>query len=385
MIPFDEARRVVLERVHPLPSWEEDFFSALGCALAEEVVSDRALPPFSCSAVDGFALCSSDTASLSAFRLVGASFAGGHCSIVLKQGEAVRIATGAPLPQGADAVVREEDAQLDEGWVKISRRPLPGEYIRRAGQEIEPGVAVFFPGTPLGPWEVGMLASLGRSKVLVHRRPRVAIFAIGDELRELHEADPAREFVGSNSYMLAAAVFECGAIPVRLGIVRDDLEEVVERMGEGLGYDMAVTSGGSGRGKRDLAREALAALGATLVFDQVAVKPGGSSAFAFKDGVPLFCLPGGPAAAFLGFEAFVRPALRKMMGFLDPFRPRVKAIVGEALSRGERTTLLLGRVEAEGERYRFTRVKGKVNAIAILPELTQSLPEGEEVAVELLL
>lgn len=385
MIPFDEARRVVLECVHPLPSREEDFFSALGCVLAEEVVSDRALPPFCCSAVDGFALCSSDAASLSAFRLVGASFAGGQCSIALKRGEAVRIATGAPLPQGADAVVREEDAQLDGGWVKISRKPLPGEHVRRAGQEVGRGEAVLFPGTPLGPWEVGTLASLGRSKVLVHRRPRVAIFAVGDELRELHEADPAKEFVGSNSYMLAAAVSECGAIPVRLGIVRDDLSEVVGRMGEGLGYDMAVTSGGSGRGKRDLAREALVALGATLVFDRVAVRPGGSSAFAFKDGVPLFCLPGGPAAAFLVFEAFVRPALRRMMGFPDPFRPRVRAVVGEALSRGEGTTLLLGRVEAEGERYRFIRARGKADAIAILPGLPQSLSEGEEVTVELLL
>lgn len=382
-VSFQEARLIALDVVYPLPPEEEALPLAFGRVLAEAVIADRGLPPSDCSAVDGFAIRLFDPEPL---QIIGEAFAGGERPQRLRLGEAIRVTTGALLPEGAEAVLKEEEVSLNDNRLLLLRRPLRGENIRRKGQEISQGTCVLPEGTLLGPLEIGRLSSVGRSKVFVHRRPQGAILAIGDELRELEEADPAKDLVASNSFMLAACLDESGALPVRLGIARDDPLEILRKLLEGLHYDAVVTTGGSGRGGRDFMREALKALEAKVLFDQVSVRPGGSTILALKDGIPLFCLPGGPGAAFLAFEAFARPALRRMLGFPLPFRPRAQAVVIEEISKEEGIALLvLGRVEGMGGRYRFTKGWEKANAVAILPEEAPGVHRGEEVEVELLL
>ena len=385
-VSFQEARFIALEAVRPLPSEEEALPLALGRVLAEAVIADRDLPPSDCSAVDGFAIRLSDAASPEHLQVIGEAFAGGGRPEQLREGEAIRITTGAILPEGAEAVVKEEEVAFDGDRLLLLRRPLRGENVRRSGREVPKGACVLSEGTPLGPLEIGRLSSVGRSKVAVFRRPKVAVLAIGDELRELEEADPTKDLVASNSYMLAACLVESGALPVRLGVARDDLLEVSLKLTEGLHYDAVVTAGGSGRGEKDLVRETLKAGGCEVLFDRVPVRPGGSSALALKGGVPIFCLPGGPGAAFLAFEAFARPAVRRMLGFHFPFRPRVKAVAVEGIPKEEGITLLiLGRVEWERGRCCFARTREKANAVAILPEEVRGVDRREEVEVELLL
>lgn len=402
MIGFKEARLMALEGIRPLPPEEETLLLAFGRVLAEAAVADRDLPSGDSSAVDGFALRLSDLASTS-LQVTGKAFAGGgpeggpSCHTPLREGEAIRVTTGVLLPKGADAVVKEEEVLLDGDRLLLLKRPILGENIRRRGEEVPKGACLLPEGTPLTPVEIGRLASIGRSKVRVYRRPRVAVLAIGDELRELEEVDPTRDVFASNSYMLFACLLESGALPVRLGVARDDLLEVSLKLTEGLGYDAVVTTGGSGRGEKDLVRAALTALGAKLLFDHVPVRPGGSSILALKDRVPIFCLPGGPGACFLAFEAFVRPAVRRMIGFPllfsegdrgglspSPFRLRAKARTIEGIPKEEGTALLiLGRVEGEGG-DRFVRTREKANAVVILPEEALGVDPGEEVFVDLL-
>ncbi len=313
---------------------------AQGRVLAEAVVSSRCLPPFDNSAMDGYAVRRADAAGAAPgapveLRVAFEVPAGAAAERALEPGEAARILTGAPLPAGADAVVRQEDTERDGAAVRLLVEPGPRENVRDAGEDVDVGDRVLEPGRVLGPAELGLLASLGRTVVAVNQRHRDAILSGGDEMVEPDGDAAGGRIVSSNSWSLAAHCRELGADPLYLGIARDTPEDVERHLGAGLGADVLVSSAGVSVGDHDHVRGALEKLGCELLFWGVKMKPGYPLAFGrFPGGGPLvFGLPGNPVSAMVTFEQFVRPVLRKMMGHRSWFRPLVEARLLEDLDK----------------------------------------------------
>lgn len=308
-LPVGEAQRIVLEATPRLGLETVPVASALGRVLGEPVDSPRTLPPDDNSAMDGFAVRAADLATASegreaVLRIAFEVPAGGRAERALESGEAARIFTGAPIPPGADCVVRQEDAGWDDEHVRISLAAPPGENVRPAGEDVRAGDRVLDAGTRVGPAEIGMLAALGRSVVAVHQRPRVAILSGGDELVEPDGDVSGGRIVSSNSYSLAAQCREAGAVPVYLGIARDTPGEIEARLRAGLRADAIVSSAGVSVGDRDHVRGVLEKLGCTIEFWGVLMKPGYPLVFGrFAEGGPLvFGLPGNPVSAMMTFE-----------------------------------------------------------------------------------
>lgn len=336
-ISVPEARALVLEAARPLAPEIVPFELALGRVLAEAVVSGRTLPPADCSAMDGYAVRAADVARAGArLRVAYEVAAGGLAPRALVDGEAARIFTGAPIPPGADTVVRQEDTEARAGEVRVLVAVPRGESVREAGEDVRSGDLVLAPGGRVGPAEVGMLASLGHTLAHVHRRPRVAVLSGGDELVEPHEAPTHGRIVSSNAYSLAAQCREAGAIPNNLGIARDTPAELERLLRAGLGADVLVSSAGVSVGDHDHVRPTLEKLGVRLVFWGVEMKPGYPVTFgraAGPDGAFVFGLPGNPVSAMVTFELFVRPLLLRLAGRRDLARPEVAAIAGERFSK----------------------------------------------------
>lgn len=328
---------MILGQVAPLGAETLSTPEALGRVLASPVVSGRRLPPCDNSAMDGYAVRLADVAAPPAeLRVAFEVPAGAVADKRLGPGEAARVLTGAPLPPGADAVVRQEDAERLGDRLRVLVAPGARENVRDAGEDVEIGQRVLEPGATLGPAQLGLLASLGRSTVSVHQRPRVAILSGGDELVEPDGDASGGRIVSSNSWSLAAHCRELGAEPVYLGIARDTPEDVEARMRAGMGADVLVSSAGVSVGDRDHVRDVLAALGCRLLFWGVEMKPGYPLAFGRFEagaGALVFGLPGNPVSALVTFEQFVRPALRKMMGFRSLFRPLLRARLGAPLHK----------------------------------------------------
>lgn len=351
-----EALAVVLESAGPLPLERILVRDAPGRVLGEDVVSGRTLPPADCSAMDGYATRSEDLrgaaeASPVTLRVAFEVAAGASSGSAIAVGEAARIFTGAPVPRGADTVVRQEDTSREGETVLVRVAAPPRENVRPAGEDVRSGDLVLRSGSRLGPAEVGLLASLGRSEIAVHQRPRVAILSGGDELVEI-DGDPAQgRIVSSNSHSLAAQCREAGADPFYLGIARDtpdDLEAVLRR---GLGADVLVSSAGVSVGDRDYVRPVLEKLGCSLVFWGVRMRPGHPLVFGrFGERGPLvFGLPGNPVSAMVTFEQFVRPLLRRQLGHSRIFRPTLRARLAEDFrKKGDRLHFVRVRLEREG-------------------------------------
>jgi molybdopterin molybdotransferase len=314
---------------------------ALGRALAESVVSTRRLPPADNSAMDGYAVRRADLAAASPtapvpLRVAFTLAAGDSARDSLGAGQAARVFTGAPIPGGADAVVRQEDTERDGERVLVRVAPEPAEHVRSAGEDVEIGERVLEEGDRIGPAHVGMLASLGRTVVAVHQRPRVAILSGGDELVEPDGDVSGGRIVSSNSWSISAQCREIGADPVYLGIARDTREDIERRLRAGLVADVVVSSAGVSVGDRDYVREVLEKLGCRLLFWGVRIKPGYPLAFGRFEGdagALVFGLPGNPVSAMMTFEQFVRPALRRMAGARRLFRPVVRARLAETLRK----------------------------------------------------
>ncbi|HEV3265943.1 MAG TPA: gephyrin-like molybdotransferase Glp [Acidimicrobiales bacterium] len=334
MIPLDEARRYVLGHCQPLAPQDLRIDEAVGCALAESIVSTVPVPPFDNSAVDGFAYLSTPTGQLPA-RLVLADvvMAGVHPSHRVRPGEAVRVMTGAPIPPGTDTVCMLEHARFDPAGdtVVIEHPPPRGANVRYAGEDVSPGVQVLSAGSVVGPAHVGVLASVGREWVSAHPRPRVGVLSTGDELHEGSDPLGPAGIRDSNRHLLMAQVAMAGCHPVDLGIVGDDLEVIAAGMARGADEaDALVISGGVSVGDRDLVKFALEALAAGAMRSMlVAVKPAKPLAFGILADaqVPVFGLPGNPVSAMVSFELFARPGLRRLAGHRRINRP---VIVGRA-------------------------------------------------------
>jgi len=336
-----EALSVILDATPVLGAETLAARDALGRVLAETVVSGRRLPPSDNSAMDGYAVRAAECAGAGpdtpvvldvAFEVA----AGAAPERSLSPGESARIFTGAPIPPGADAVVRQEDTERDADRVRVRVAAAPGAHIRRAGEDVGIGDPVFEPGVRLGPAHLGMLASLGRSVVSVHQRPRVAILSGGDELVEPDGEITGGRIVSSNSYSIAAQCLELGAEPVYLGIARDTPEDLERHVRAGLRADVIVSSAGVSVGDHDHVRDVFEKVGCIFRFWGVKMKPGYPLAFGgLDDGGDrlVFGLPGNPVSAMMTFEQFVRPALRKMMGHRRLFRPTLRAVLLETLHK----------------------------------------------------
>jgi molybdopterin molybdotransferase len=336
LVPFDQARAAVLERLRPLPAREVPLGDALGCVLADDVTAAEDLPPFANSAMDGFAVRAADLAGASdqepvALEVTGEVFAGTARLPTVQAGGAARIMTGGPLPPGADAVVPVEQATVDGDAVRIRLAPGERQFVREAGEDVRAGTVVLERGRVLDPAAVGMLASVGRRLVPVHPKPRVTVVSTGDELVDPGDPLGPGQIRDSNSWLLVAQARAAGADAFRCGKLRDDPEAL--RRGFALAAaegDLVLTSGGVSVGERDYTKQVLAELGDVRSF-RVAMQPGMPQAFGFAAGTPLYGLPGNPVSCFVVFEVLVRPALRRLAGHPDDRldRPRVVARLGE--------------------------------------------------------
>ncbi len=324
MISIEQALSLIRREVRVLPAVKLPFADALGFVLAEDVFADAPMPPFAAASVDGYAVVAADGPGLR--RIVGDQMAGYVAGLRVEPGSAARVTTGAPIPPGADTMVMIEYTAERDGQVDIQTDNIQaGANIRPVGQDIEQGQLVLPKGALLGPPELGLLGTVGKTDVSVYRRPKVAVMSTGDEIVEPHETPQPGQIRDANRFSLMSVVRQTGAEPIDLGIVRDkagSLEATIER---GLAEaDALLTSGGVSMGQLDLVKPYLARRG-TVHFGRVNTKPGKPVTFATVDGKPCFAMPGFPVSALVSFEVFVRPALLKMAGHRRIYRPREQA------------------------------------------------------------
>ena len=331
-LSVDEALERILAKVRRLDPVAMDLLDSLGATLAEDVVADRDVPPFRNSAMDGYAVIGLDVAEVpKRLVVVGDIAAGAVPTRPIVPGEAMRIMTGAPLPDGADTVVRVEDTDNGASAVTISVATRPGTSVRAAGEDLRKGETVLMRGTVLRAAEIGVLATLGHQTVQVTRQPRVAVLSTGDEIVELDAPLGPGQIRDANRYSLASAARAAGARPIPLGIVRDTADDLRRALRDAASQaDVIVTSGGVSVGDHDHVKPVVDELG-SMDFWSIAIRPGRPLAFGEIGGTLIFGLPGNPVSALLGFELFVRPALLKMAGRTLLQRPRAAATLDDPL------------------------------------------------------
>jgi molybdopterin molybdotransferase len=394
MISVEEALERILAEISPLPVTSVPLPEALGLVLAENVVAQEDIPPFANSAMDGFALLSRDSKMSSEqpprLRVTGGVAAGYVADHAVEEGTAMRIMTGAPVPEGADTVIQVELTRSDgpdSEWVEILQAVAPGNNIRPAGEDMHKGQTVLVQGTEIGPWEIGILATLGWAMVPVIRRPHAAILGTGDEVIDVDQPLQPGKIRNSNSYLLEAAVRRAGAVPHRLGVARDTVESLREKFTQALQYDLIIPSGGVSVGDFDLVKNIMAEQG-KINFWRINMRPGKPVAFGHIGGKPLLGLPGNPVSAAVTFELFARPVIRKMLGHTRLFRPQVDVVVEDGASdQAMRRHYVRAHVEWRDGRFvaRTTGNQGShimtsllnANALVIVPEGGVEVPPGD--------
>ena len=415
MLSVEEAQARILGMFRTLESERKPLLDALGQVLAEDVVSTLDIPPLTNSAMDGYAVRYEAIAGATydnprELRVIGHLAAGQLPEQEVSGVNAVRIMTGAPIPSGADTVAPFEETDeferkgLGMGPLDITeimvRTDVPrGSNLRPAGQDVQKGQMVLKKGALLRPSEIGVLASLGRDTVEVTRRPVVAVIATGDELLEPGEPPAAGKIYNSNSYSVAAAVLRYGGIPRMLGIARDNLESMNDKLEEGLTADMLLTSAGVSRGDYDIVKDVLASRG-EIDFWSVRMRPAKPLAFGVFPGpggrkVPHIGLPGNPVSALVAFEELVRPAILKMQGRTDLGKPVVRAALEDDIVNGDERRVYARAVITRRDGRYYARLTGDqgsgvltsmalANGLAICPEDVPVMKAGEEVDVQML-
>ena len=412
-LSIPEALERILTAAEPLSQEEIPLEECVGRALAQDAFATATLPPWDNSAMDGYAvryedLVGAQPASPVVLRVIGEIRAGGAALGTLRRGEAVRIMTGAPVPQGADAIVRVEDTDAEKstpGQVEILTSPSPGKAIRPGGQDMSEGEKLLGAGTCLGPGQIGLLAATGSTKVRVHRRPRVAVLSNGDEIApvsEFHRVRSGEAIPETNGPTLSAAVRSAGGIPLPLGIARDTPESIIEKVNEARRRkaDVLVTSGGASMGEHDLFKRVLDGIGFKLDFWRVKMRPGTPFSFGFLTDdeaplLPVFGLPGNPASSFVTFQVLCRPFLLKIAGHGRIHRPVLLARAGETFRSPVHLTFFF-RVKFRGDPASpevmgtgsqtsgLVRGQGLAQGLAVVPEGVEEIREGETIRVILL-
>ena len=391
------AQHCVLESVAAFGAEQVKLEQSLGRVLAEEVRANRDQPPYDISAMDGYALRSADLGAIPAtLEIIEDIKAGDMPTKTLAPGQCARIMTGAPMPQGADAVIRVEDTEAKpDNRVQINQAVKPGNDIRRLGENMRNGEVVLTPGTAITPGVIGVLATVKRAQVQVYRRPRVAILSTGNELEGLDEPVDPNKIPNSNSYALMGQVQALGIEPVLLGIARDDPDELARYLKRGLEYDVLLVSGGTSVGVHDYVRPTIEALGAQMLFWRVSMKPGHPVAFGKVGEKVIFGLPGNPVSSMVCFEEFVVPALRCMMGHARTHRRTIEARLTHNVKhqpgRTEFIRVLLAKEEG-GYTATSTGAQGsgmllsmaRADGLAVVPAECNGLTAGSTVAVQLL-
>jgi len=419
MISVEQALEKILAYVDILEEEEKPILDCLGQVLAEDIYSGIDVPPLDNSAMDGYAVQSRDTRNASSespqfLSVIGMVAAGSISEREVTPGTAIRIMTGAPIPKGADSVVKFEDTDELLRRASTIDQQLPTEIgilceakaglnIRRAGEDITKGSIVLSKGVVIRPSEIGVLASLGHSKVIVIRRPVIAILATGDELVEINQPLPQGKIYNSNTYSMAALVLRYGGIPKILGIALDSEDSLVAKLRQGFETDMLITTGGVSKGDYDVVKDILAKEG-EITFWTVRVKPGKPLAFGTIRGdskagivrnIPHLGLPGNPVSSMVTFELFVRPSILKMMGKKNLAKPTVEAVLENSIVNRDGRRVLARAVVRERDGRYFARLTGpqgsgiltsmsSANGLVIVPEDKEKVAAGDMVQVMML-
>jgi len=400
MLGVDDALARILAHLTPLPEVDLSLLAAQGLVAARDVTSRVDIPPYRNSAMDGYAVRSADTADAPVMlRVVGTVAAGSVSDRSISPGEAIRIMTGAPVPDGADAVVRFEEtdersrpANTDRDQITIERPIRVSENVREAGEDIRSGQTVVQAGQVVDPAIIGVLAAIGHATVAVHRRPRVAVLSTGDELLDAGSSLAPGQIRDSNGPMLASLVNQAGGEAVPLGIARDTAEGLHERLSRLDDIDLIITSGGVSVGDYDIVKVVLGSEGAIDIW-QVRMKPGKPLAFGTLRDTPLLGLPGNPAAAFVSFYQFARPAIRTLLGHQRFGLPEEDATLTTSIeNRGRRRHFVRAhaRRSPHGVEVRPAGGHGsgqltpitRANCFIVVPEARESIDAGEVVRIQ---
>jgi len=405
LLSVEQARERILSHFQPVTT---ETLPLAGCSnrvLAQDIAATSDLPPFSNSSMDGFAVRAADVldatpASPHNLRVVADIPAGSYPTISLAPGEAARIMTGAPVPEGADAVIPVEETNFDNldagtpapNEVRVFKSAKPGDNVRPRGMDLHTGEVVLNKGRILKPQDLGLLAMLGFANVLVYRKPRIASFSSGDELLPVDAPLEEGKIRDSNSYTIAALIEEAGAEVIRLGVAKDNPDSVqalLEKAVE-LNVDLILSSAGVSVGAFDFVKQVIESNG-KMDFWRVNMRPGKPLAFGEYKSIPFIGLPGNPVSSFVGFEVFVRPTLQRLRGSLNGSRQTVRVRCEEQIDSDGRESYLRAYVHSDGENGNFTaRLTGhqgsgnlhslvQANALLIIPAGVKCVPAGQEV------
>jgi molybdopterin molybdotransferase len=408
MISVEEAREKILANVKVLEAETRPILTALGQALAEDVVSDMDIPPLDNSAMDGYAVRADDTKgagrkSPKILKVIDTVAAGSISQKRIIPGTAIRIMTGAPLPEGAEAVVKFEDTDEQERGGNMSEIGIlsgapKGKNVRCGGGDIKKGTTVMVRGTTLRPAHIGVLASLGRPEVKVYRRPKVAVLATGNELEQIGRPLTPGKLYNSNSYSIAAGVIKYGGVPDVLGIALDREDSLTEMVRRGLSADMLITTGGVSMGDYDLVKDVLVKEG-KISFWEVRLKPGKPIAFGTFPGksgdIPHLGLPGNPVSAMVTFEIFAGPCILKMLGKKNFEKATVEATLEDTVENEDSRRVYARAVLEKRNGQYFARTTGpqgsgiltsmsQANALVVVPESIPLAKAGDKVQAILL-
>ena len=404
MLRVGEASERILAEIRSLAAEKVSLRAALGRVCAEDIVATVTMPPWSNSSMDGYAVRSADITAVMkgeavTLRVVGTIAAGDRAERPLKYGQAMRIMTGAPVPGGADSVIRKEDTDGGSEKVQIRDARDVWKNIRQAGEDFQRGDVLARRGTAIRPALIGVLASTGVGTVSVLRRPRVALISSGNELVDIddfHQVRAGRRIVSSNSYTLDALTRVAGGVPVDLGIAADTKASLKRKLEAAGNCDLVITSAGVSVGDLDHTRDVFAALGGKQIFWKVRMRPGAPLAFGLLNGVPWIGVSGNPVSAMVSFELFVRPALRKMQGYTSFFRRTVTVTLEEEVKVAAKLTHFLRAWVTRKEDGTLTaRLTGlqssgaltsmaKANALLIVPETSAAVAKGAQLKALLL-